>query len=160
MITSPISKSSKSVDRRTFNRSDLVHACMRNQLQVHDLLIRAVDASGMTRKEFAKCTGIDEATLSRILSQPKNMELNTISKIVYAACRATLAFTLDYPRSESHQMILSLTVPVTTSTIARKYMVENNAVPLATGADNWTGFAKTVSASSDKTRALEVQVDA
>ncbi len=123
MTTLPTFENSKSPSDKAVSRADLMHACMRNQLQVHDLLIKAVDASGMTQKELAKRTGIDEATISRILGQPKNLEMNTISKILHAACGATLGFSLSYPRAQRSGAVLLVDARPSTSenTMLRKF---------------------------------------
>lgn len=76
-ITSP--------DEKPFTRGDYAYACSRNQTQVHSLLLRVFKESGLTQKELAQRTGIDEATVSRTLARPRNLELNTVSKMLLAA---------------------------------------------------------------------------
>jgi transcriptional regulator with XRE-family HTH domain len=80
------------------SRGDLAYVCARNQSQAHSLLVRAVRESGLSQKELANLTGIDEATISRTLSRPRNIELNTLSKLVFGACGAFLSFSMLRPK--------------------------------------------------------------
>ena len=88
-----ISQAITNTDDGVPTRGDLAYACVRNQSQAHSLLLRAVKESGLSQKELARRTGIDEATLSRALSRPRNLELNTLSKVLYAATGAYLALS-------------------------------------------------------------------
>lgn len=67
-------------------RGDLVYAEARFQSEVHGLLLRAFRDSGLAQKELAARAGVDEATVSSALSRPKNVDANTLSRLVFAAC--------------------------------------------------------------------------
>jgi len=162
VTTLPTFESSKKPGEGAVSRADLMHACMRNQLQAHDLIIRAVDKSGMTQKELAKRTGIDEATLSRILGQPKNLEINTISKIVYAACGAMLTLSFSYPRTQRSAVVLLMDVQPSTmdSTMLRNFtyapidhLSASAAVQVST---NQNAFEMMASSVSSRVRVTEV----
>jgi transcriptional regulator with XRE-family HTH domain len=73
----------------------------RNQGQAHDLLIRTLRESRLTQKELAQLTGVDEATVSRVLSRPRNIEINTLGKLLYGLCGAMLHFRPYYPDKQS-----------------------------------------------------------
>jgi transcriptional regulator with XRE-family HTH domain len=68
-------------------RGELAYVCARNRWQVHSLLIRAARDSGLSQEELAKRTGMDEATISRVLARPRNLDLDTVSKMLLAAGR-------------------------------------------------------------------------
>lgn len=127
-------------------RGDLAFACSRNQHQVHDLLVRVVDESNFTQKELAKRSGIDEATLSRVLTLPRNVEINTVSKIVYAACGGTLSFALSYPGVKNQLIVLAADQKPTTSesTSARQFLLHwstyHTAFPRLTGSTDQMGI--------------------
>lgn len=84
----------KSGLQQVITRGEMAYACARNQHQIHNLLVRAVKDSGLTQKELANLTKIDEATLSRLLSRPRNLELDTLSKLIYGASGATLNISI------------------------------------------------------------------
>src|SRR5262249_29946905 len=102
MTTSPTT--TKLDDRRAISRGELAYVCARNQSQAHDLLVRTVRKSGLTQKELAKLTGIDEATVSRILRRPTNLEINTFSKLMYGARGAMLTFGPFFPKRRAYQI--------------------------------------------------------
>lgn len=89
------------------SRGELAYVCARNQWQAHSLLLRAVRDSGLSQKELAKRTGIDEATISRVLARPRNLELNTLSKLLFGACNSYLIFSLFQPHAATHKVHLA-----------------------------------------------------
>lgn len=103
MITLPTTTSS--TDRPS--RGDLVYAEARYQSEAHGFLVRAVRTSGMSQKELAARAGVDEATVSRVLSRPRNIEANTLSRLVYAACGAFLTVSFLRP-PEGRRLIVRL----------------------------------------------------
>lgn len=108
-------------------RGDMVYACARNQAQAHNLLIRVVKNSGVSQKELARRTGIDEATISRTLSRPRNSELNTLSKLVYGACGMMLSFSLFSPqKARAERIYLATEIADAQSTAAGKLFVYEN----------------------------------
>ena len=97
MTTSPTTTKSVDNSEDRISRGQLAYVCARNQSQAHSLLIEAIKASGLSQKQLARRTGIDEATVSRILRRPRNIELNTFSKLFYGASEAMLSFEPFYP---------------------------------------------------------------
>jgi hypothetical protein len=77
----------------------MAYVCARYQHQVHNLLVKLIKKSGISQRELSRITDIDEATISRILRRPRNMEGNTLSKLVYGASGATLTLALAYPQA-------------------------------------------------------------
>lgn len=86
MITSQITTSNDAKKEKHISRGEMAYIVSRNQHNAHNEILRAVKSSGKTQKELAHLTGIDEATISRVLRRPSNFQINTVSKIVYAAC--------------------------------------------------------------------------
>ena len=78
------------------SRGQFAYVCARNQSQAHTLLVQAVKTSGLSQKQLALRTGIDEATVSRVLRRPRNIELNTFSKLLFGACGAMISFSPFY----------------------------------------------------------------
>lgn len=106
------------------SRGDLAYVCARNLSQAHSLLVRAIRESGLSQKELANLTGIDEATISRTLSRPRNVELNTFSKLVFGACGALLEFSLLRPEDAGHKAIYLATKSISeqSSSIGRLFV--------------------------------------
>lgn len=92
---------------RKVSRGDMAYACLRYQSQVHNLLIKTIKEADLSQKELAEITGIDEATISRLLRRPRNMEINTLSKLVFGAVGATLTVALAYPQTGRSVMLVS-----------------------------------------------------
>lgn len=134
------------VKRHSPSRGDFSAAAMRNQLQVHDLILRAVESSGFSQKELASRIGMDEASLSRAISSPKNLELNTISKIIYAACGAAIRFSLSYPQSarSTPTLILSAKYSAITKKTDRESYVYNQSITAALAESVTTDLTKLV----------------
>jgi hypothetical protein len=109
MSTSPTISNSKHNALRKVSKGDMAYACARYQHQVHNLLVRVIKESGISQKELARITEIDEATISRLLSRPRNMEGNTLSKLVYGASGATLTLALAYPQTGRSIVLVSKT---------------------------------------------------
>lgn len=95
MTTSATSTSNEKISQ--ISKGELAHAISRNQHQVHDMLLRIFKESGKTQKELATLTGIDESVISRLRRRPRNIELDTLSRLVYAACGAYVEFDLVRP---------------------------------------------------------------
>lgn len=87
------------------SRGDFAYACARNQSQAHTMLVRAIRESGLSQKELASLTGIDEATISRALSRPRNIELNTLSRLVFGACGAFISFSIFQPTAGTQKAV-------------------------------------------------------
>lgn len=102
MNTSAISTYSRPENLRQIPDTEFAYICARNQHQAHNLLMKQIKQSGYTQKQIAKITGIDEAALSRLLRRPRNVEINTISKILYAVSGAALGLSPSFPNDRSN----------------------------------------------------------
>lgn len=105
MTTSPTTTNNDVAERDHISRGDLAYAASRNQHTAHNMLLNAVKNSGKTQKELARLTGIDEATISRILRRPSNCQLNTYSKLLYAASGAFISMAPLFPASAKRAML-------------------------------------------------------
>ncbi|RIK94249.1 MAG: hypothetical protein DCC73_06715 [Proteobacteria bacterium] len=101
MSTSATTTDNKRTRLGEIPSAEFSYICSRNQHQAHNLLLRAIKNSGLSQKQISQLTGIDEAVLSRLLSRPRNIELNTLSKILYAACGAALGLSLSFPKQQA-----------------------------------------------------------
>lgn len=107
MTTSPTTTNNDVKKNGRISRGELAYVTSRNQHTAHNMLLRAVKDSGKTQKELARLTGIGEATISRILRRPSNFEINTYSKLLYAACGAFIAVAPSYPQPAPRNVILA-----------------------------------------------------
>lgn len=108
MTTSQTTTQAKKQRMKMISRGEFAYICSRNQFAAHDLLIRAIKESGLTQKQLSELTGIDEASISRLLRRPRNIELNTLSKLFYAACGAALNLSASFPKQGSSLSLQSL----------------------------------------------------
>ena len=97
--TTPPSEEPTAVEK--ISRGDMAFICARNQHQAHNLLLSSLKESRMSQKQLAARIGIDEAVISRVLRRPRNMELNTFSKLFYGLRGAALDFSPAYSRAEN-----------------------------------------------------------
>jgi transcriptional regulator with XRE-family HTH domain len=107
MTILPTTQVSKTSALRNASKGDMAYACIRAQHQVHNLLAKTIKESGISQKELARITGIDEATISRLTRRPRNTEINTLSKLLYGASGATLTVTLAYPETGRSVVLVS-----------------------------------------------------
>lgn len=117
MTTLPTTTEPKANNHR-ITRAEFSYICKKNQHAVYDLLVKSVRNSGVTQKKIAEITGIDESTISRLLSRPRNIELDTLSKIVYASVGAALSISERFPGSTTQRLGISLDQLEFTSTSA------------------------------------------
>ncbi|MEO8668034.1 MAG: helix-turn-helix transcriptional regulator [Bauldia sp.] len=72
---------------------------MRNRQQAYNLLVREFKRSGLTQIQLAARTGMAPEVISRLLKAPRNIELDTLSKLMFAINGAALAFATAYPKA-------------------------------------------------------------
>jgi DNA-binding phage protein len=79
-------------------RGNRAYACATAQSKAHNMLVGAVKQSGLSTKEIARRADLDEEVIKHALIRPRNLDLNTLAKIVHAAGGATVDFSLRSPR--------------------------------------------------------------
>src|SRR5215216_1518405 len=133
MTTLPTTANSSPNALRNMSKGDMAYACLRFQHQAHNLLARVIKEASISQKDLARITGIDEATISRLLSRPRNMEINTLSKLIYGANGATLTIALAYPKTGRSVVLLSRenTVVQEKKTEARRFVLQTVGIESA-----------------------------
>ncbi|TIR28284.1 MAG: helix-turn-helix transcriptional regulator [Mesorhizobium sp.] len=161
MTTLPTIENTKEPPER-ISRGDLASACIRNQYQAHDLLLRVIDEAGVSQKKLANLSGIDEATVSRLLNRPRNMEIDTLSKLVFAARGATLTFSVAFPSQGHTSIVLCMddSSAVRKSTATRRFVYalsesDTAAVPFS-ASTNQDLFATVAASATSSGRIREV----
>ena len=71
----------------------------RNRHHAFDALTRAVKLSGQTQTRIAELAGVSSEHLSRLLVRPRNVELDTLSRLIFSACGAALKVGLEFPQA-------------------------------------------------------------
>jgi DNA-binding phage protein len=69
----------------------------RNRQQAYNVLIDAVRRSSLSQSRIAEDAGISPEHLSRMLQRPRNLELDTLSRVIFAACGGALRLDLSFP---------------------------------------------------------------
>jgi hypothetical protein len=69
----------------------------RNRQEAYDVLVDAIKQSTLSQARIAEQAGISQEHLSRMLQRPRNVELDTLSRIIFAASGAALRIDLSYP---------------------------------------------------------------
>lgn len=73
----------------------------RNRQQAYDVLTKAIERSRLSQARIAEEAGISAEHLSRMLQRPRNIELDTLSKLVFAACGAAIQLDLTFPSASA-----------------------------------------------------------
>ncbi len=71
--------------------------------RLYDLVISVFIASGQTRSQLAKRVGKRPEQITRWLSGPGNLTLDTASDLLLGICGAELAMKLEYPANKTQQ---------------------------------------------------------
>lgn len=142
---------------RNVSRGDMAYACARFQHQVHNLLVRAIKESGLTQKDLAKLTNIDEASISRLLGRPRNMEINTLSKLIYGANGMTLAVSFAHPQKQPYVLVTPLGAEAQSN--IRRYVFNRMSETAQSDnfmiSDDTLGFGKMTTVASSHARIKE-----
>ena len=77
----------------------LGYVCARNRQRAYDLVIREFKKSGLTQAQLAKRLGKAAEVISRLLSRPRNWELDTFSELLFAISGTVPAYNLTHPLS-------------------------------------------------------------
>lgn len=108
MATLRTTKNTSDIKRKRPSRGEIEFISIRNQHNAHNLILKSLKNSGISQKELSEITGIDEGSISRVVSFPRNVELNTLSKIVFALSGAAISFTLEFPGMRTATLLLSV----------------------------------------------------
>lgn len=144
------------------SRGDLAYAAARYRSQAHSLLLRVVRESGLTQKELATRVGMDEATVSRVLSRPRNLEADTFSSMIFGACGAYISMSLFRPH-ESRRLIVHLAkgADQRASSTDKAYCYypaswARSSTPELVGASSTTGTLNPISLDTGEHRIMEM----
>ena len=143
MNTSQTTSNSNDDDIERISRGELAYVTARNQHAAHNLLLRAIKDSGLSQKQLAKKTGMDEATVSRLLRRPSNFQINTYSRLLYGACGAYLSVAPAFPEKATASMIMFSPVEYASTDAGKTiwYSVTDASEPVftsaATAANDW-----------------------
>lgn len=69
----------------------------RNQQRVHSLLLEEFEQSGLTQAELARRARKRTDVICRLLGEPSNLTLDTISDLVFAMRGGEPEYSIDYP---------------------------------------------------------------
>lgn len=159
MTTSPTTTNSNVEKNDHISRGELAYVAARNQHTAHNTLLRAIKECGKSQKELSRLTGIDEATISRILRRPSNFQINTYSKLLYAACGAFVSIVPIYPQAQRAQVVQAIRVLEKHGNDTRRlvYRVENASEPYFTSASTANKPKGEVPTKTNDVRVLEKQ---
>ena len=65
--------------------------------QMHDLVLKAFQESGLTQAQLARRFGVDKSQLSKLLNTPANMTLETLGSLLFAIDGSALSAELCKP---------------------------------------------------------------
>lgn len=92
MTTSRTTSLPKPITGEKISEGVLSYVKSRNRQQAYNMLVQAFRRSGLSQASLAKMVGMPTETISRVFSRPRNVELDTLSKLLFAISGATLAF--------------------------------------------------------------------
>lgn len=69
----------------------------RSQHRIHALILEELEKSGMSRADLARRTGKRPEVISRLLGQPGNWTLNTLSDLLFALSGSEISNNVAYP---------------------------------------------------------------
>ena len=69
----------------------------RNQHKVHALILDAFARSGITQAQLARRSRKRPEVISRMLGEPGNWTLNTLSDLIFAICGGEPGYSIEYP---------------------------------------------------------------
>jgi transcriptional regulator with XRE-family HTH domain len=79
------------------SQGDLGYICARNRQRAFNLVIREFKKSGITQAELARRLGKAAEVISRLLSRPRNWELDTFSELMFGISGAIPSYGAEYP---------------------------------------------------------------
>jgi transcriptional regulator with XRE-family HTH domain len=97
MSTSRTTVLSKPEGSNKISLGTLGYIRARNRQRAYNLVIREFKKSGLTQADLARRLGKAAEVVSRLLSRPRNWELDTFSDLLFAISGAVPRFDTDYP---------------------------------------------------------------
>ena len=80
----------------------------RNRQQAYDLLVREFKRSGLSQAELARRVDMPPEVISRMLKRPRNVEIDTLSKLIYGLTGAALVFGTALPKPRPRRVAAHL----------------------------------------------------
>jgi hypothetical protein len=97
MSTSQTTGLSKPTGSTKISLGTLGYICARNRQRAYDLVIKEFKKSGLTQADLARRLDKGAEVISRLLSRPRNWELDTFSELLFAISGAVVTYSLAYP---------------------------------------------------------------
>lgn len=101
MRTSATAGLSKPQGDAKIPRGTLAYIRTRVRQRVYDLVVREFKKSGIIQAQLARRLDKAQDVVSRLLSRPSNMELDTLAELMFGMSGAVPAFTATYPLNTS-----------------------------------------------------------
>jgi len=87
----------KPKDDTRIDRGRISYVCSHNRREVFSRVLEEFERSGIQQKTLAARTGKDESYISRILSAPSNMEIDTLSALIFAMSGGLFDLRIAHP---------------------------------------------------------------
>jgi hypothetical protein len=97
MTTLPTSKLSEPAGSSKISIGTLGYIRARIRQRAYDVVIRELKKSGITQADLARRLGKGQDVISRLLSRPRNWELDTFSDLLFGISGAVPTFTAEHP---------------------------------------------------------------
>ena len=92
---------SKPESDKKISAGTLAYINTRTLLRAHTLVIKELKQSGISQGQLARRLGKAPEVVSRMLSRPRNLELKTLSELLFAISGAVLTFSISRPLESS-----------------------------------------------------------
>ena len=110
MTISRTSMLSEPHDDKTVPATTLSYFRHRLKQRIFNAMMTEFKASNMTKADLARRLGKDPAQISKILSGPGNVTLETVSDVLFAISGGELSLKVEYPLGQAGKS-LDLNVP-------------------------------------------------
>jgi len=97
MSISPTTSMSKPTGSEKISIGTFGYINARNRQHAYDLVIRQFKKSGLTQAALASRLGKGADVVSRLLSRPRNWELDTFSELLFAISGAVAKYDVVFP---------------------------------------------------------------
>src|SRR5262245_17194099 len=97
MSTSQTTSLAEPIGTNKIGIGTLAYVRTRNQHRAYDLVIRELKKSGITQADLARRLDKGQDAISRLLSRPRNWEMDTFSDLLFAISGALPKFDTEHP---------------------------------------------------------------